>query len=172
MAQLAARIGVSPGRLRNIVVWGNHSSTQVPHAALGLVHDWPSPGMETSVLKALPADGGVWLSESFVPTVRERGTAVIAARGASSAMSAAMAIVDHMHDWLLGSEGRMVSMAVSSDGNPYGIPAGLIYSFPVVCRPGGEWSIVPGLVLDDWTRTAMDASAQELVAERDAALKE
>jgi len=155
LAQLAAKLGVGVGRLTRMTVWGNHSSTQVPDPSHVLLDGEPV-GFE-------PA----WVAEQFVPTVANRGAAIIEARGASSAASAASAAVDHMRDWLLGTrDGDWVSVALPSRGE-YGVPAGLVSSFPAV-SVDGEWRVVEGLELSDSVRAGLDASVAELTAERDA----
>jgi malate dehydrogenase len=155
LAQLAAKLGVGVGRLTRMTVWGNHSSTQVPDPSHVLLDGEPV-GFE-------PA----WVAEQFVPTVANRGAAIIEARGASSAASAASAAVDHVRDWVLGTrDGDWVSVALPSRGE-YGVPAGLVSSFPAV-SVGGEWRVVEGLELSDSVRAGLDASVAELTAERDA----
>jgi malate dehydrogenase len=158
MAQLAKKAGATVNDVRRMTIWGNHSATQYPdvfHAEVG-----GAPAFE--------AVGGdqQWLEDDFIPTVQKRGAAIIDARGASSAASAANAAVDHVHDWVLGTPADdWVSMAVPSDGS-YGVPDGLISSFPCTTA-GGEWSIVQGLEIDDFSRGRIDASASELAEERD-----
>jgi malate dehydrogenase len=155
--QLAAKAGVPVADVRRMTIWGNHSTTQYPdvfHAEVG-----GRPAREV-------VDDQKWLESDFIPTVQKRGAAVIEARGASSAASAANAAIDHVRDWHLGTpEGDWVSMAVPSDGS-YGVPEGLISSFPCTSRDG-EWSIVQGLDLDEFSRGRVDASVGELVEERD-----
>jgi malate dehydrogenase len=158
VAQLAAKAGVPVSEVSRMTIWGNHSATQYPdvfHAEVG-----GKPAFE--------AAGGdrAWLEGEFIPTVQQRGAAVIKARGLSSAASAANAAIGHMRSWALGTpEGDWVSMAVPSDGS-YGVPEGLVSGFPCTCA-GGEYQIVPGLELDDFSRARIDASVAELVAERD-----
>ena len=158
MAQLAKKAGATVNDVRRMTIWGNHSATQYPdvfHAEVG-----GAPAFE--------AVGGdqQWLEDDFIPTVQKRGAAIIDARGASSAASAANAAVDHVHDWVLGTPADdWVSMAVPSDGS-YGVPDGLISSFPCTTA-AGEWSIVQGLEIDDFSRGRIDASASELAEERD-----
>jgi len=158
IAQLAHKTGVSVNEVRRMTIWGNHSATQYPD----LFH------AEVSGRNAVEAVGDQdWLENTFIPTVQKRGAAVIEARGASSAASAASATIDHTRDWLAGSpEGSWLSMAVCSDGS-YGVPEGLISSFPVTTS-NGSWEIVQGLEIDDFSRGRIDASAAELVEERDA----
>jgi malate dehydrogenase len=158
IAQLAAKTGTTVPDITKMTIWGNHSATQYPdifHAEV--------KGKNAAAL----VDDQAWLESDFIPTVQQRGAAIIEARGLSSAASAANAAIDHMHTWALGSpEGDWVSMAIPSDGS-YGVPEGLISSFPVTCS-GGEYSIVQGLDLDDFSRGRIDASVAELAEERDA----
>ena len=158
MSQLATRLGVSVNDITKMTIWGNHSTTQYPD----LIH------CEVNGQNAHAAVGDQeWYESTYIPTVAKRGAAIIDARGASSAASAASAAVDHLRDWTLGTpEGDWVSMAVPSDGS-YGVPEGIISSFPCTCA-GGEYSIVQGLEIDDFSRARIDASADELVGERDA----
>jgi malate dehydrogenase len=158
IAQLAHKTGVSVNEIRRMTIWGNHSATQYPD----LFH------AEVSGRNAAEVVGDRdWLENTFIPTVQKRGAAVIEARGASSAASAASATIDHTRDWLAGSaEGSWLSMAVCSDGS-YGVPEGLISSFPVTTSKG-EWEIVQGLEIDDFSRARIDASVAELAEERDA----
>ncbi len=158
IAQLARRLNVSVNDIKRMTIWGNHSVTQYPD----LFH------CDVSGSNAVEAvDDLDWIEHTFIPTVQKRGAAIIEARGFSSAASAASAAVDHVRSWVLGTPGDdWVSMAVFSDGS-YGVNDGLISSFPVTCA-GGEWSIVAGLNIDGFSRTRMDATVTELVAERDA----
>ncbi len=158
VAQLAAKAGVPVSEVKQMTIWGNHSLTQYPdifHATVG--------GQNAAEI----VDDQAWLESDFIPTVQKRGAAIIEARGSSSAASAANATVDHARDWVLGSaEGDWVSMAVPSDGS-YGVPEGLISSFPVRVADGTV-SIVQGLEIDDFSRARIDASTAELAEERDA----
>ncbi|MCB9402890.1 MAG: malate dehydrogenase [Microthrixaceae bacterium] len=158
MAQLAAKTGTTVNDVKNMTIWGNHSATQYPdlfHAEVG--------GRNA----AEAVNDQAWLEGEFIPTVQQRGAAIIKARGLSSAASAANAAIDHVHDWVAGTpEGDWVSMAVPSDGS-YGVPEGLMSSFPCVCKDG-KWEIVQGLEIDDFSRARIDASAAELADERDA----
>jgi malate dehydrogenase len=158
ISQLAAKTGASVTDIKKMTIWGNHSATQYPdifHAEVG-----GKNAAET-------VNDQAWIENDFIPTVAKRGAAIIEARGSSSAASAASATIDAAHDWLFGTpEGDWASMAVVSDGS-YGIPEGLIYSFPVTTT-GGDWSIVQGLEIDDFSRARMDATAAELIEERDA----
>ncbi|MEV6276456.1 malate dehydrogenase [Nocardia sp. NPDC051832] len=160
IAQLAKKTARPAAEIERVAIWGNHSATQYPditHATIG-----GRPALDL-------IDDQTWVREDFIPTVQQRGTAIIQARGASSAASAASAALDHIHDWVLGTpEGAWTSMAVPSDGS-YGVPAGLISSFPVVCAEGG-YRIVDGLDVDDFSRARIDASVAELEAERDAVI--
>jgi malate dehydrogenase len=156
--QLARKLGVVPGDVRDVYIWGNHSDTMVPDISQGTVNG-------KAISSLVEAD---WLGGAFDKTVRTRGKAIIEARGKSSAASAAFAAINHIHDWYLGTgANRYVSMAVPSDGS-YGIPEGLIYSFP--CRITAPWQyeIVRDLPVDAATKLRMDASTAELVAEREA----
>ncbi len=156
LSQLAAKIGKHNTDVKKMTIWGNHSSTQYPD-----IHHATVAG--TPAMDLVQQD---WYESDFIPTVQQRGAAIIAARGASSAASAANAAVDHMRSWAVGTdEGDWVSMGVYSDGS-YGIEEGLIYSFPCTCS-NGDWSIVQGLEVNDFSRGKMDATAQELSEERD-----
>ncbi|KAB7743656.1 malate dehydrogenase [Nostocoides sp. F2B08] len=158
ISQLAAKTGVPVTDIRKMTIWGNHSATQYPD----IFHAEVSGRNAAEVV-----DDEAWLAETFIPTVAKRGAAIIEARGASSAASAASATVDHARDWALGSaDGDWVSMAVCSDGS-YGVPEGLISSFPVTTS-GGEWSIVQDLDINDFSRQRIDASVAELAEEREA----
>lgn len=158
ISQLADTTGANVTDISQMTIWGNHSATQYPD----LFH--------ATVKGAVAAEAvgdQAWLEDDFIPTVQKRGAAIIEARGASSAASAANAAVDHMRDWLAGTpEDDWVSMAVVSDGS-YGVPEGLISSFPCTTREG-NWEIVGGLDIDDFSRTRIDASVTELADERDA----
>lgn len=157
ITQLSQKLDVTIDHVSKMTIWGNHSSTQYPDLFHALVDG------EIAVEKVDRS----WYESDFIPTVQQRGAAIIAARGASSAASAANAAICHMRDWAMGTpEGDWVSMGVYSDGS-YGIEEGLIYSFPCVCK-GGDWQIVQGLDVDEFSRTRMDATAQELKEERDA----
>jgi len=155
--QVAQKLGTAVDGVKKMTIWGNHSATQYPDLFRCEVNGQSA---------AAAIDDQAWLQDDFIPTVQKRGAAVIKARGSSSAASAANAAIDHMHDWELGTpEGDWVSMAIPSDGS-YGVPEGVISSFPVTCT-GGSYSIVQGLVIDEFSQTKIDASAAELVAERD-----
>jgi len=158
MAQLAAKTGASVSDITKMTIWGNHSATQYPdlfHAAV------------SGKTAAEVVDDQAWLETDFIPTVQKRGAAIIEARGASSAASAANAAIDHVHDWVTGTpEGDWVSMGVPSDGS-YGVTEGLISSFPCTCKDG-KWKIVEGLDIDEFSQGRIDASVAELTEERDA----
>ena len=155
LAQLAAQTGVHHTSIRQMSIWGNHSSTQYPDIHHTLVAGKPA-------LDLVDQD---WYEGNFIPTVQQRGAAIIKARGASSAASAASAAIDHIRDWALGTDGdSWVSMAVPSDGS-YGIEPGVIYSFPCTCE-AGEWKIVQGLEINAFSRARMEATDKELREER------
>ncbi len=156
LAQLAARTGTHVTDIRRMTIWGNHSSTQYPDLSHCLVKGQPATGLVDRA----------WIEQSFIPTVQQRGAAVIKARGSSSAASAASAALDHMRTWFQGSvDGDWVSMGIPSDGS-YGISPGIIYSYPVTCR-GGQYQIVQNLGIDEFTRGKLLATEQELREERD-----
>ena len=156
-AQLGQKLDVTVNDITNMTIWGNHSATQYPD----LFHC--NVNGENAAAKV---DDQEWLEGTFIPTVQQRGAAIIEARGLSSAASAASAAVDHVHDWVLGTpEGDWVSMAIPSDGS-YGVPDGLMSSFPVTCS-GGEYSIVQGLEIDEFSQGRIDATVAELAEERD-----
>jgi malate dehydrogenase len=158
ISQLAAKLGVAVTEIKHMTIWGNHSATQYPdifHAEVG--------GKNAAEL----VNDQAWIADTFIPTVAKRGAAIIAARGSSSAASAANATVEHMHDWVLGSAANdWISMSVPSDGS-YGVPEGLISSFPCVVKDG-KYEIVQGLELNEFSRAKIDASVAELIDERDA----
>jgi malate dehydrogenase len=158
IAQVASKLGVSVTEASKMTVWGNHSPTQYPdlvHAEVGGRSAWDA------------VDDEQWIADEFIPRVAKRGAEIIEARGASSAASAASAAIDHVRDWALGTpDGDWVSMAVRSDGS-YGVEEGLFSGFPCTCADG-EWRIVEGLEIDDFSRQRIDASVAELAEERDA----
>ena len=157
-AQLAKKVGVHPRDVKKMTIWGNHSATQYPDITHAEVNGKPATELVTE---------REWIENDFIPTVQKRGAAIIEARGASSAKSAASAAIDHVHDWVLGTpEDDWVSMGVPSDGS-YDIEEGLISGFPCTCS-GGEWKVVEGLEIDDFSRERIDASVGELKEERDA----
>ncbi|MEY3357714.1 MAG: hypothetical protein RIR87_773 [Actinomycetota bacterium] len=158
LSQLAMRVNRPVSSIKKMTVWGNHSTTQYPDLSHCEVDGKPA--------KALVNDD-VWINDTFIPTVAKRGAAVIKARGASSAASAANAAIDHIRSWALGTApGDWVSMSVPSDGS-YGVPEGLVSSFPCTCS-GGKYQIVKGLEIDGYSRAKIDASVAELQEERDA----
>lgn len=154
LGQLAAKTGAAVDDIAGLAIWGNHSPTMYPdlfHATVG-------------GRSALDQVDMAWVENEFMPTIQKRGAAIIEARGASSAASAANAAIDHVHDWVVGSDG-VVSMGVVSDGR-YGIAEGLIFSYPVTCA-NGDWQIVDGLDIDDFSRSKLDITEAELAEERD-----
>ena len=159
-AQLAAKTGSHVNDIRCMTIWGNHSATQYPDVNHATVGDSAATDLVEQA----------WLSDEFIPVVQQRGAAIIAARGASSAASAASAAIDHMHDWALGTpDDDWVSMAIPADGS-YGIEPGIVYSVPVRCS-GGQYEVVQGLSIDDFSRERMDKTEAELREER-AAIEE
>lgn len=154
-AQLAAKVGVHHDQIKRMTIWGNHSATQYPDV---------SNALAAGEVVDVSTD---WLEQDFIPTVQQRGAAIIKARGASSAASAASSAVDHMRDWALGTpNGDWVSMAIPSDGS-YGVSEGLMYSFPVTCS-GGDYQIVSGLAISDFSQARMTVTEDELKEEREA----
>ena len=157
LTQVAQKLGTSVNDVSRMTIWGNHSATQYPD----LVHCEVPGGTAAAVI-----DDQAWLEGDFIPTVQQRGAAIIEARGASSAASAANVAIDHVHDWMSGTPaGDWVSMGVTSDGS-YGVPEGLLCGFPVTCADGA-YEIVQGLEIDDFSRARIDASIAELASERD-----
>jgi malate dehydrogenase len=157
MSQIAEKTGTHSTKVEKVVVWGNHSSTQYPDISYATV--------DGKAVKSLVDDE--WNNNYFIPTVQQRGAAIIKARGASSAASAASAAVDHMRSWALGSNGQWVSMGVFSKGNPYGVDEDLMFAFPIVCE-GGDWKIVEGLEVSAFSREMIKKTEAELQSERDA----
>ncbi len=161
IAQLANRLGKGISEVSRMTVWGNHSTTQYPdlvNARVSGESAWDAVGDQA------------WIADEFIPRVAKRGAAIIDARGASSAASAANAAIDHVHDWILGTpEGDWVSMGVAADGS-YGVAEGIVAGFPCQCS-GGQWSIVEGAEVPEFSRARIDASAAELREERDAVAK-
>ena len=158
LTQVAQKTGVAVSEVTNMTIWGNHSATQYPdvvHARVNGASAWDAIGDEA------------WVADTFIPTVETRGAAIIEARGGSSVASAANAAIDHMHDWVQGSRPNdWVSMGVCSTGQ-YGTPEGLIVGLPCTCS-GGQWSVVEGLDLDEFSKPRIDASVAELAEERQA----
>jgi malate dehydrogenase len=157
LSQLAEKTGSHPTKVKQMVVWGNHSATQFPDISYATIDG-------KAAKQAVDND---WYIDSFIPTVQQRGAAIIKARGASSAASAASAAIDHMRDWTLGSDGGWVSMGVCTKGNSYGIDDDLIYALPITCK-NGAWEEISGLEISDFQRKMMVATEQELQGEREA----
>jgi malate dehydrogenase len=156
LSQLAEKTGSHINNIKKAIIWGNHSATQYPDLHHATVDGKP----------ALSLVDQSWYADSFIPTVQQRGAAIIKARGASSAASAASAAIDHIRTWFLGTpEGDWVSMGVPSDGS-YGIPKGVIYGYPVTCK-NGDYQIVQGLAVNEFSRARMDATHKELLEEKD-----
>ena len=156
IAQLANKTGCHSTAVDGMIIWGNHSATQYPD-----IHHCQIEGKSATEL--VDHD---WVDQDFIPTVQQRGAAIIKARGLSSAASAANAAIEHIRDWALGSSGKIVSMGVHSNGE-YGVEQGLIYSFPAICE-NGEYRIVEGLEVNDYSQGRMNNTEQELKEERDA----
>jgi len=156
LSQLAAKTGKSVESIEKMIVWGNHSPTMYPDYRFATIGGQPAPKV---------VNDEKWYRETFMPTVGKRGAAIIEARGLSSAASAANAAIDHMRDWVAGTNGKWITMGIASDGS-YGIPEGTIYGFPVTCT-GGKYQMVKGLEIDEFSRGKMDATLKELMEERD-----
>ena len=154
-SHLAIKCGVSCGKVSGVIIWGNHSSTQYPDVRHATVDGKPAREVCTDA---------AWIEGEYITKVQKRGAAIIEARKLSSAASAAKAICDHMRDWVLGTGDGYVSMAVKSDGSHYGVPEGLFYSMPVKCS-GGEWTVVDGLPIDEFSQGKITATANELSEE-------
>ncbi|MDR3417643.1 MAG: malate dehydrogenase [Nevskia sp.] len=159
LSQLAGKTGAQVTDIENVIIWGNHSSTQYPDLSHATVKGKPAKSLVDQA----------WIEKDFIPTVQQRGAAVIKARGASSAASAASSAVDHMRDWALGTHGKLVSMGIPADGS-YGIKPGVVYGYPVTCK-NGHYEIVQGLSVDEFSRGRMTATETELREER-AAIEE
>jgi malate dehydrogenase len=160
-SQIASKTGAAVADIKDIIIWGNHSATQYPdvnHATIG-----GKPLREV-------VNDNEYLNGPYITKVQKRGAEIIGACGKSSAASAANAACDHVHDWWYGTSGKCTSMGVISDGNSYGAPEGIIYSFPMTINHEGEWKIVDGLTIDEMSRKRMDATGKELVEERKMAL--
>ena len=156
LSQIASKTGKAVGEIEKLIVWGNHSPTMYP--------DYRFATIGGQSVKAMINDD-VWNKDVFLPTVGKRGAAIIDARGLSSAASAANAAIDHIRDWVLGTNGRWVTMGIASDGS-YGIPEDIIYGYPVV-GSGGDYQIVQGLAIDDFSRERMNHTLKELLEEQD-----
>jgi len=164
-SQVALKLHLTSDAVKNVIIWGNHSSTQFPdlrHATVRL-----NDGSNKNAYEAIQDEN--WIKNEFIPCVQKRGAAIIAARKLSSAMSAAKAICDHVRDWWFGTGDEWVSMGVVSDGS-YGIEQGLVYSFPVRIDKNRNYHIVQGLEVNDWARGLMDSTAHELIEEKNDAL--
>jgi len=159
ISQLASKVGCAVSDITNMTIWGNHSATQYPDLFNAKVSGQKAAGV---------VDDQSWIEDDFIPTVAKRGAAIIDARGASSAASAANAAIDQVRDWVAGTpEGDWVSMAVPTEGNPYGVEEGIISSFACTCS-GGQWTIVDGLEVGEFSQGRIDATVKELAEERDA----
>lgn len=157
LSQLASKTGMSVDSIKKLVVWGNHSPTMYPDYRFASIDGKPAPEA---------VNDQDWYKNTFISTVGKRGAAIIEARGLSSAASAASAAIDHVKDWVLGSSGEWTTMGVPSDGS-YGIPEGVIYGFPTICADG-DYQIVTNLEIDEFSRSKMDNTLQELEEERSA----
>ncbi len=155
LSQLAAKSGKPVDSIEKLIVWGNHSPTMYPDYRFATIGGAPAPSL---------VNDQEWYRNTFIPTVGKRGAAIIEARGLSSAASAANAAIDHMHDWVLGSNGKWVTMGVPSDGS-YGIPDGVMYGVPVICA-NGKYTVIKDLEIDEFSRSKMDATLKELEDER------
>jgi len=163
LAQVSQKLRVPVKDVHNVIIWGNHSSTQYPDVNFGYVDNYPSPNVKSSIRGLINDEA--WIQKDFVSSVQLRGAKVIEARKSSSAASAAFAVVCHMRDWLFGTpENDVVSMAIVSDGS-YGVPKDLIYSFPVTCAQG-QWTIVQGFPVSDLSKKMMETTSTELMEER------
>jgi malate dehydrogenase len=156
LSQLSAKTGKPVDAIEKMIVWGNHSPTMYPDYRFATIAGQPAPKV---------VNDEKWYRETFIPTVGKRGAAIIEARGLSSAASAANAAIDHVRDWVLGTNGKWVTMGISSDGS-YGIPEGIIYGVPVTCA-NGKYQRITGLEIDEFSRGKMDATLKELQEERD-----
>jgi malate dehydrogenase len=156
LSQLASRTGKAVADIEKMVVWGNHSPTMYPDIRFATIAGQPAPQV---------VNDEAWYRDTFIPKVGKRGAAIIEARGSSSAASAANAAIDHMRDWVLGTNGKWVTMGFPSDGS-YGIPADIVYGFPVTCA-NGKYEMVRGLEIDPFSRGKMDATLKELQEEQD-----
>ncbi len=159
ISQLAAKTGAHGTDIDSMIIWGNHSATQYPDISHATVKGQPAKSLVDQA----------WIEKDFIPVVQQRGAAIIKARGLSSAASAASAAVDHIHDWALGSDGKIVSMGIPSDGS-YGIKPGVVFGYPVICK-GGHYEIVQGLSVDEFSQSRINITENELREER-AAIEE
>jgi malate dehydrogenase len=156
LSQISAKTGKPVDAIEKMIVWGNHSPTMYPDYRFATIGGQSAPKV---------VNDEKWYRETFLPTVGKRGAAIIEARGLSSAASAANAAIDHIRDWVAGTNGKWVTMGIPSDGS-YGIPDGTMYGFPVTCA-GGKYQMVKGLEVDEFSRGKMDATLKELMEERD-----
>lgn len=157
LSQLSTKSGQSVDLIKKLIVWGNHSPTMYPDYRFATINGKPAPEV---------INNQDWYENTFISTVGKRGAAIIEARGLSSAASAASAAIDHIRDWVLGSQGEWTTMGVPSDGS-YGIPEGVIYGFPTICL-NGDYQIIPDLNIDEFSRSKMNGTLQELEEERSA----
>lgn len=168
-SHIALRAKVTPNQVRNVIIWGNHSATQYPDVNHSTIVSDRYHLKELKVRDVIQDD--VYLNGAFIDRIQKRGAEILAMRGLSSAMSAANAVVDHIRDWIVGvRSGEYISMAVTSDGS-YGIPKGLIFSFPVLCTGNGHYKIVQNLEWDSFSKEKIKITTQELIEERDIAFK-
>jgi len=166
-AQIGLKLGVSVERVKNVCIWGNHSSTQYPDVSYGYIQDYPEKGQNTPIEAAV--NDIEWLHGDFIKSVQQRGAAVINARKLSSAMSAAKAIVDHVHDWWNSTpQGEYVSMGVATDGK-YGFGEGIIFSYPVTCK-NGTYEVVQSLSVSEFSQKMLNETYNELLSEKQDAL--
>lgn len=156
LSQFAAKAGIATADIEKVAVWGNHSPTMYADYRFATANGKPLPEL---------INDETWYRETLLPKVGKRGAAIIEARGLSSAASAANAAVDHMHDWIHGTDGKWVSMGVASDGS-YGVPEGIVFGVPAVCS-GGEYEVVKGLPMDDFSKSMFEKTLNELLEERD-----
>jgi malate dehydrogenase len=164
MSQLSTRLNVPVDSVKNVIIWGNHSKTQYPDVNHGVIEGFPFPSLNSPIRTAV--SNNQWLDGEFLSTVQDRGAAIIKAREKSSAASAASSCVDHVRDWVLGTKkGEFVSMGVYSDGKTYGVPEGLIFSFPCQCY-NGQYHIVKGLPIDAASQKLIEATTKELQEEK------
>jgi len=161
-SQISDKTGAHVSQIKNIIIWGNHSATQYPDTFHATV--------KGAALRDTVKDDK-WLDGQFLTKVQKRGAEIISVMGKSSAASAANAACDHVHDWWYGStDDKYVSMGVISDGNSYGVPPGIMYSFPTKIAPGGKWEIIDGLAINEFSKAKMEKTAKELLEERKMAL--
>jgi malate dehydrogenase len=163
-SQISNKLNIQVDKVKNIIIWGNHSKTQYPDTNHGVITDYPNAGCVVPVRSAVNDNN--YLDAEFISTVQDRGAAIISARSKSSAASAASSCIDHVRNWVCGTpKGEYVSMAVYSDGNHYNVPAGIVFSFPCICS-GGEWKIVDGLKIDSNSQKRFDVTIKELQEEK------